>query len=103
MVQEELCRAIQLRRLVRFQYEGNYAIGDRVVEPHMIAFNGLDNLCLSAWFLSGASESGEGPGWREYLVQYISNVIVLPESFVGPRPGFRPDGGKTFHSVRCGL
>jgi predicted DNA-binding transcriptional regulator YafY len=103
MVETVICQAIQSRHLVQFHYSGNYATGDRIVEPHMVAYNRADNLALSAWYLSGYSESGEGPGWREYLIDEISNVIVLPGVFVGVRPGYKPDGGKTFHNVQCAL
>jgi predicted DNA-binding transcriptional regulator YafY len=103
MVQEELCLAIQSRHLVQFYYTGNNAIGERIVEPHMVAYNRADNLALSAWYLSGYSESGEGQGWREYLLDEISRVTVLPEAFAGVRPGYKPDGGKTFHNVLCAL
>jgi hypothetical protein len=103
MLQEELCLAIQTRRVVQFYYSGEYASGNRVVEPHMVAYNLANHFALSAWFLSGVSASQSGPGWREYLLAYISNVIVLPTTFPGPRPGYRPDGGKTFHNVQCAL
>jgi len=74
-----------------------------MVEPHMVAYNGTGHLALSTWFLGGASESQEGQGWREYLLSEITDLNVLPQRFLGPRPGYRPDGGKTFHNVQCAL
>ena len=102
-IQAEICRAIQSKNTIQFLYKGNSAHGNRIVEPHMIALNAAGHLSLSAWFLHGVSESNRGPGWRGYLVAYISNVIVLPGVFPGPRPGYQPSGGQKFHNVRCAL
>ena len=98
-----LCGAIKSRNVVQFYYTGDDIPGTRTVEPHMIAYNSADKLALSAWFLGGASESQEGQWWREYLLSEISTVTVLPQQFPGPRPGYKPDGGKTFHNVQCAL
>lgn len=103
MSQTSLCGAITSRNLVQFYYSGDKSPGLRVVEPHMVAYNRRDNLALSAWYLSGASESGEGPGWREYLLSEMTSLTVLPAQFAEPRPGYKPDGGKTFHNVQCAL
>jgi hypothetical protein len=102
-MQEQICEAIRTKRLIRFHYAAGGMPGYRVVEPHMIAANSLQHLALSAWYVSGESESGEGPGWREYLLDSISDVTVLEKEFPGPRPGYRPDGGTKFHNVRCAL
>src|SRR5947209_19565993 len=103
MSQQILCSAIQSQNLVQFNYSSASSTGVRVVEPHMVAYNPKGNLALSAWFLAGASGSQEGEGWREYLLAQMSDVTMLPTQFSGARPGYRPDGGKTFHSVQCGL
>lgn len=97
-----ICDAIAKRLLIQFYYSGDKVPGVRVVEPHMLAYNRRDNLALSAWFLGGATESG-GAGWREYLLSEMSEITILSEHFSGPRPGYRPDGGKTFHNVQCAL
>jgi hypothetical protein len=69
----------------------------------MIAYNAENSLTLSGWFLAGASESRDGEGWREYLLSSISSLVILPENFPGPRPQYKPDGGKIFHNVQCRL
>ena len=97
-----LYSAIRSKSVVQFYYSADKAPGIRMVEPHMIAYNRKDNLALSGWFLGGASESGT-QGWREYLIAEISSVSVLGTQFAGPRPGYRPDGGKTFHNVQCAI
>jgi hypothetical protein len=97
-----ICQAIQNCHLISFYYAGDTIPGLRVVEPHMIAYNPKDALCLSAWFLSGASKSGN-QGFKEYKMDFVSQVTMLPETFGGARPGYQPDGGKVFHNVQCGL
>ncbi len=99
----ELCIAIRSRKLTKFYYNLDKEPGFRIVEPHMIGYNAAGHLALSAWYLTGASESKEGSGWREYLLSGISLVTILPESFSGPRNGYRADGGKKFHNVQCAL
>jgi predicted DNA-binding transcriptional regulator YafY len=101
MPQTALCDAIRTKNVVQIYYVGGAAIGYRAVEPHMVAYNGAGHLSLSAWCLSGASESQENQGWREYLLSEITNVTVLPEKFYRPRPGYDPTGGKRFHNVQC--
>jgi hypothetical protein len=99
---DTLCTAIKSMHLVRFHYE-DAAPGYRVVEPHMVAYNEAEHLALSAWFLYGESASGEGQGWREYLLENITDVKVLDQCFAQSRPGYQPTGGKKFHNVQCAL
>jgi predicted DNA-binding transcriptional regulator YafY len=97
-----LCTAIGSMKLVRFYYDDE-APGIRIVEPHMVAYNRKNHIALSGWFLQGESASGEGQGWREYLIDKISSLSVLEDHFSQPRPGYKPDGGKTFHNVQCAV
>lgn len=87
--------AIQGQRMLAITYEGQ----ERRVEPHMLAMNQAEHLALSAWFVSGYSKSGGGPGWRQYLISKITSARLLPQTFDGPRPGYKPDGGRLFHDV----
>jgi predicted DNA-binding transcriptional regulator YafY len=103
MNQATICSAIRSRNLIQFYYTGDATPGLRTVQPHMVAYNSAGHLALSAWFLGGASESLEGQGWREYLLSEMSNIAVLPKTFTGTRPGYRPDGGKRFKNVQCAL
>jgi hypothetical protein len=100
---DALCSAIQTKNLVQINYAGTAVPGVRVVEPHMVAYNTADHLALSAWYVSGASESKDGPGWADFLIAEIASVTVLPYQFNGPRPGYQPSGGKKFHSIQCAL
>ncbi len=103
VTQAALCSAIATRNLLSFYYTGDDAPGPRLVEPHMVAYTTADNLVLSAWFLGGTSDSREGQGWREYLVDAMTNAVIVPQKFAGPRPGYNPIGGQKFHRIRCRL
>lgn len=72
----------------------------RVVEPHMVAKNEAGHYALSGWFVRGYSNSG-GPGWREYLLSEMSNLVLLDETFLATRLGYRPSPTKTFPQVIC--
>jgi|SRR5580692_7065868 hypothetical protein len=98
-----LCGAIQGRNLLQFYYAGDVVPGTRLVEPHMVAYTTAGNLVLSAWFLGGASESQEGQSWREYLLSEMNSIVMLPQKFPGPRPGYNPSGGKKLHDIQCAL
>jgi hypothetical protein len=101
MSQFILCTAIASRHLVQFYYAGDDAPGPRLVEPHMVAYTTADNLVLSAWFLGGTSECQEGQGWREYFVESMSNIAIVPQKFLGPRPGYNPSGGRKLRNIQC--
>jgi hypothetical protein len=103
MTVDILCSAIRAQRLLRFYYAGDDVPGPRLVEPHMVAFTTADNLVLSGWFLGGLSESRDGQGWREYLLDSMSDIVVLPDGFLGPRPGYNPSGGTKLKRVQCRL
>src|ERR1700674_4197122 len=103
MDSSRLCAAIRSMQLVSLYYTGDELVGYRTVEPHMVAYNKKDELILSAWYIGGAKDSQDGQGWRHYLLSEISSVTVLDKQFSGPRPGYRQDGGRTFHRVQCAL
>lgn len=98
-MQEVICRAIAGRQVIFFTYKD----GQRTVEPHMVAYSKSGKLALSAWFLHGSSESREGPGWRTYFLDEITGLSVTTTIFPGARPGYEPDGGKSFRSIQCAL
>lgn len=100
---EDICRAIHEKRLLQFNYTGDSVWGIRIVEPHQVGYSSAGNPFLSAWYLSGASESQEGPGWRGYLLRDIDTLTVLEERFAGPRPGYKPGDNKILRNVQCEL
>lgn len=103
MSQTMLCGSIKAKRLVRFYYNDDKEPGVRTVEPHMVARTKTEAMALSGWYVTGASASHSGPGWRTYLLSEISQLVVLDETFAGAREGFKADGGKSFHDVQCAL
>lgn len=77
---EELLRAIRTRKLIEFDCDGH----QRVVEPHVYGSSrGTDQLL--GFQLRGTSASGEIPDWRRFDLGDISSLIVLEETFAGPR------------------
>lgn len=103
MISSQIGTAIASQCKIRFYYSLDKEPGFRDVEPHMVAYNRAGHLALSAWYLSGASESKRGPGWREYLLSGISSMTILPETFHGPREGYKADGGKNFNTIQFSL
>lgn len=103
MSQDVICGAIGSRNVIRFYYQGGSEPGFREVEPHQVGYTKAGRLALSGWYLSGASKSGTGPGFKLYLLDEISGLEVLPTQFAGPRPEFVRGGGKLLHSVQCEL
>lgn len=75
--------------------------GLRIVEPYMIAYNEKNHLVLNGWFDAGTSKSATGPGWREYEIAKISQVVILDQKSTFTQPDYKPNGGEKFHSVQC--
>jgi hypothetical protein len=100
---QTICQAISGRQLLRFFYAGDGVPGLRTVEPHMVAYTRDNHLALSAWYLTGASESSKGPRWRIYLLRDMSQITILDERFATARPGYQRGGGKSFTRVQCAL
>jgi len=100
--EEIIAQAIAGRQLVQITY-GNGADGKRLVEPHLLGTTTTGQAALQGWFVEGASKSGQGPGWRNYLLSRILSIELTNQTFSGPRPGFNPTGGKVFQSVKVKL
>ena len=103
MSQQVICAAIHDVHLLQFYYTGDSVPGNRIVEPHQLGDTKAGNLALSAFYLSGASESNVGPSWKLYLLSEMHQVVELPMQFSGPRPGYKPGPNKLLHSVLCEL
>jgi predicted DNA-binding transcriptional regulator YafY len=98
-----ICDAIKNRNVIQFNYTGDKAVGMRTVEPHQIGYSKAGNLTLSAWFLSGASESSTGQGFRLYLLSEINGLNVLEQRFDGARPDYKPGPNKILRKIQCEL
>ena len=88
--------AIQHHETIQIQYKGEWC----EVEPYALGEDKKNHSVLSAWFLSGFSESGKGPGWRLYHLCDISQARATGNKFTPARPGYKPDGGAVLHSIR---
>lgn len=90
--------AIQGRNLVSFVYDSFR----RTVEPHTFGVDGKGHLALRAYQIAGGSESGEYVGWKLFHANDMQGVAVQPQTFAGPRPGYKR-GDKAFASIKAQL
>jgi len=81
---DDICRAIRERCIVRFQYDG----GIRHIEPYCHGFSRDDNELVRAYQIGGFSSSGETVGWKTYRIDRCSAVVVTGIVFTGPREGY---------------
>ena len=79
--------AIRDRKHITFHYSD----GAREVEPFLVGrLKTTRNLVLSAWHISGFTESHSKPEWRVYAVAKIRHLSILNREFDGLRPKFNP-------------
>jgi hypothetical protein len=79
---QQLCAAIEARRLVVFDYQGRR----RIAEPHDYGVLG-GRVTLFFHQVGGESRSGRPVGWRQAHVPDVSGFQVLDRRFRGARPG----------------
>jgi hypothetical protein len=97
-VRDLICEAIRARKLLHFNY-GNQM---RLVEPHFCGIDAAHHDVLSAYLVSGYSESGQQPYWRFYLASKMTELAILEAHFHRPREGYKPDDPR-FMTVYCQL
>lgn len=90
--------AIQERKLLSFVYDGF----ERTVEPHTYGTDTKGHLALRAYQVGGGSESGNYIGWKLFHVHDMHGMNVRPQTFPGPRPGYKR-GDRAFVSIRAQL
>lgn len=75
-------RAIGDKQILEFLYDGCR----RVVEPHVYGVkNGTVEILT--FQIDGTSRSGAAlPEWRRFKVLQISQLLIKPDTFLGPRP-----------------
>ncbi len=95
MTEEMLRRAVFGKKLVEFSYEG----GVKVVEPHMVAHNMAGHILLNGWFVRGDKKFGE-EGWNDYMLPGISQLKILPETFVKARFGYNPLDDRKYANIQ---
>ena len=94
----DIAIAIQNRKLLNFNYDGF----QRTVEPHTYGVDSKGHIAMRAYQVAGGSESGEYVGWKLFHVHEISRLVMQPQSFSGPRPGYKR-GDKAFASIQMQL
>lgn len=97
-MREEICTAIQERKLLSVYYDGEY----RRVEPHVYGLSAKGNELLRVYQVEGYSESGAVIYWKLLDVSKLSVITVLPEQFPGPRPDYNPED-PAIKSIFCQL
>jgi len=79
---EQLIRsAIVGKKLLEYDYDGFH----RIVEPHVYGTHD-GQYSILVYQVRGQSSSGGLPNWRRMLVNKITNMKILDESFPGRRP-----------------
>jgi hypothetical protein len=87
--------AIAQRRPLFLAYRGGPT---RVVHPHVLYRSAAGTICLDAYQVAGASSSGDLPGWREFELEYATDVEPIGDRFE-LAPGFDPAAPKYRHGV----
>jgi hypothetical protein len=82
ILHEQLCRAINERRLVEFGYQGRF----RVAELHEYGIIDDGKPTLFFWQVKGETSPGKPLGWRKARLTGVTRFKVLDDRFHGPRP-----------------
>jgi hypothetical protein len=93
---ELVCRAIRLRALLQFRYDGLV----RVVAPYCHGVTTRDREALRGVQLRGGSRSGSIGVGKLWLTAKMSGVRILPESFTPDDPDYNPQDA-AMQSIHC--
>ncbi|MGP0102739.1 MAG: hypothetical protein ACLPUT_14110 [Solirubrobacteraceae bacterium] len=95
----DLCAAITDRHLISFVYDGHQRIAiPAAYGKHMTT----GNLVLRAYQTGGTSSSRQVPLWDLFLVEKMTNCVILDETFVADPPSYSP-GDKHIAEIYCQL
>jgi len=81
MMIQEICRAIEERKLLSIYYDGDY----RRIEPHAYGESEAGKVLVRAYQVEGFSKSGENYFWKLFDQDKITFINLLDERFPGPR------------------
>jgi hypothetical protein len=73
-----LGQAVQQRRLVRFDYDGQ----PRLIQPRALSRNARGKWLIEGCQVAGYSKSRSPLPWRSYFVDRIDNLEVLEDTFM---------------------
>ena len=99
--QEPICKAIRGRNYVRLFYNDDSPRW-HIVEPYTLGYNHSGNLILSGWFWKGTIGQLDSQGLRDYLIDAITSMEILEQTFDRPQSGYTPMG-QQFQNVVCDL
>jgi hypothetical protein len=89
-----LIEAINRRNLIELFYDGYPRLR---VEPYILGYSSAGKLLLSCYQNDGASRQSPVPGWKNFKIGTIQNLLCLEEDF-HPRPDYnRKD--RTFRQI----
>jgi hypothetical protein len=91
----DLVEAVRAHRVVELRYR---AQGTRVVHPHAVYRTAAGGLRLDGVQVSGVTSSGSLPGWRDFELMKIADVLVLGAEF-DPAPDFDRAAPKYRHGL----
>lgn len=102
----KLTAAITSKNLIKFSYKDTTSNFDgiRTVEPHLVGLTKFKNpeIWLSGWFIPTNEQkaNGHSEGWKNYIVDIMQQLEVLPEKYSTVRPGYNPKD-KNMSKVMC--
>jgi len=83
-----ICSAIDAKKVISFYYRG----GIRFVEPFCYGLHkSTGEEVLRGYQVKGFSEFGEPYGWKIYLLNEISKLMITDNTFKGDRKDYNPD------------
>jgi predicted DNA-binding transcriptional regulator YafY len=91
-----ICRAIQTRTLLAFDYDGHH----RIIEPYCHGTGTVGQELLRAYQVAGDSSTGR-LGWKLFDVSRITEMRAINEHFTA-RPDYNP-ADALMHPVHCGI
>lgn len=96
-LQQELCQAIQGRRMVGLHDLDGHA---RTVEPYLVFDTRQGRLTLHCYQVGGYSQSGQTEGWKNIPLASISRTALSEQTFA-VRPAYNPHNPRMFPVVHC--
>jgi predicted DNA-binding transcriptional regulator YafY len=91
----ELIDAVRQHRAVELLYRSRGRLDARTVHPHAVYRSSSGDLHLDGVQVSGPTQSGQLPGWRDFKLMKVVDVRVLDSEF---RPASDFDRGSAKYS-----
>lgn len=88
-----IIQIISERKLVSIEYEG---VGPRILEIYDFGQTKTGISAISAYQISGPSESGDKSGWKIFNLDKITKIDIKDQTFNHPRPKWNPNDNQIF-------